>query len=46
MDYEKQYHEYLARVNRALEAACNTYLPEESEVCRGGRDAALLFSHP
>ena len=22
MDYEKQYHEYLARVNRALEAAC------------------------
>lgn len=29
MDYEKQYHEYLARVNRALEAACNTYLPED-----------------
>ena len=37
MDYEKQYHEYLARVNRALEAACNTYLPEESEVCRAAR---------
>ena len=25
------------RVNRALEAACNTYLPEESEVCRAAR---------
>ena len=37
MDYEKQYHEYLARVNRALEAACNAYLPEESEVCRAAR---------
>ena len=37
MDYEKQYYEYLARVNRALEAACNTYLPEESEVCRAAR---------
>ena len=41
MDYEKQYHEYLARVNRALEAACNTYLPEESEVCRAARYSLL-----
>ncbi len=41
MDYEKQYQEYLARVNRALEAACNAYLPEESEVCRAARYSLL-----
>ena len=41
MDYEKQYQEYLARVNRALEAACNVYLPEESEVCRAARYSLL-----
>ena len=28
MDYEKQYQEYLARVEKALEAVCETYLPE------------------
>ena len=33
MDYEKQYQEYLARVEKVLEAACETYLPEESDVC-------------
>ena len=34
MDYAKQYQEYLARANQALEKACETFLPEESEVCR------------
>ena len=31
MDYAKQYQEYLARANQALEKACETFLPEESE---------------
>ncbi len=30
MDYAKQYQEYLARANQALEKACETFLPEES----------------
>ena len=34
MDYAKQYQEYLARANQALEKACEIFLPEESEVCR------------
>ena len=37
MDYEKQYQEYLERVNHALNAACEEFLPEESEVCRAAR---------
>ena len=37
MDYEKQYQEYLARVEKALEAACETYLPEGSDVCKAAR---------
>ena len=27
MDYAKQYQEYLARANQALEKACETFLP-------------------
>ena len=41
MDYAKQYQEYLTRVNRALEAACADFLPEESEVCRAARYSLL-----
>ena len=41
MDYEKQYQEYLVRVNRALDAACEKFLPEESEVCRAARYSLL-----
>ena len=41
MDYAKQYQEYLVRVNAVLETACNTYLPEESDVCRAARYSLL-----
>ena len=41
MDYATQYQEYLARVNRALETACDAFLPEESEVCRAARYSLL-----
>ena len=41
MDYAKQYQEYLARPNQALEKACETFLPEESEVCRAARYSLL-----
>ena len=41
MDYAKQYQEYLARANQALEKACETFLPEESEVCRAARYSLL-----
>ena len=41
MDYEKQYQEYLVRVNRALDAACEKFLPEESEVCRAAQYSLL-----
>ena len=41
MDYAKQYQEYLVRVNAALETDCNTYLPEESDVCRAARYSLL-----
>ena len=41
MDYAKQYQEYLVRVNAALETACDTYLPEESDVCRAARYSLL-----
>ena len=41
MDYAKQYQDYLVRVNAALETACNTYLPEESDVCRAARYSLL-----
>mgnify|MGYP004506574561 CR=1 FL=1 len=41
MDYAKQYQEYLAQANQALEKACETFLPEESEVCRAARYSLL-----
>ena len=41
MDYAKQYQEYLARANQALEKACETFLPEESKVCRAARYSLL-----
>ena len=41
MDYATQYQEYLARVNRALETACDAFLPEESEGCRAARYSLL-----
>ena len=41
MDYATQSQEYLARVNRALETACDAFLPEESEVCRAARYSLL-----
>ena len=41
MDYAKQYQEYLARANQALEKTCETFLPEESEVCRAARYSLL-----
>ena len=41
MDYAKQYQECLARANQALEKACDTFLPEESEVCRAARYSLL-----
>ena len=41
MDYATQYQEYLARVNRALETACDEFLPETSEVCRAARYSLL-----
>ena len=41
MDYAKQYQEYLARANQALKKACETFLPEESEVCRAARYSLL-----
>ena len=41
MDYAKQYQEYLARANQALEKACEIFLPEESEVCRAARYSLL-----
>ena len=36
-EYKKQYGEYLARAEEALNRACERYLPEESEVCRAAR---------
>ena len=41
MDYATQHQEYLARGNRALETACDAFLPEESEVCRAARYSLL-----
>lgn len=41
MDYEKQYQEYLTRVEHALNKACEEFLPEESEVCRAARYSLL-----
>ena len=37
IEYKKQYGEYLARAEEALNRACERYLPEESEVCRAAR---------
>lgn len=45
MDYAKQYQEYLARANQALEKACETFLPEESEVCRAARYACMAAAN-
>ena len=36
-EYKKQYDEYLARAEKALNQACEHYLPEESDVCRAAR---------
>lgn len=35
--YEQQYDVYLKEIQAALENACNTYLPEDSRVCRAAR---------
>ena len=37
MDYAKQYQEYLARANQALEKACETF-PGKSGTGKGLRD--------
>ena len=41
MDYAKQYQEYLARANQALEKACEDFLPRNAEVCRAARYSLL-----
>mgnify|MGYP000576890978 CR=1 FL=1 len=40
-EYKKQYDEYLARVEKALNQACERYLPEGSDVCRAARYSLL-----
>ena len=40
-EYKKQYGEYLARAEEALNRACERYLPEESEVCRAARSSLM-----
>ena len=40
-EYKKQYDEYLARAEKALNQACARYLPEESDVCRAARYSLL-----
>ena len=40
-EYKKQYDEYLARAEKALNQACEHYLPEESDVCRAARYSLL-----
>lgn len=37
MEYKEQYAAYLARAQAALERACESFLPEQSEVCRAAR---------
>lgn len=37
MDYHTQYKAYLTQVQSSLEAACEQYLPESSEVCQAAR---------
>jgi len=32
-EYKKQYGEYLARAEEALNRACERYLPEDSSLC-------------
>lgn len=41
MDYQAQYHQYLAQATAALEKACEMFLPESSEVCRAARYSLL-----
>ena len=40
-EYKKQYDEYLARAEKALNQACERYLPEGSDVCRAARYSLL-----
>ena len=41
MDYQEQYHAYLALASDALAKACAQFLPEGSEVCRAARYSLL-----
>ncbi len=41
MDYRQHYDVYLARAQRALDAACRRFLPEGSEVCAAARYSLL-----
>ena len=41
-EYKKQYDEYLARAEKALNQACERYLPEGSDVCRAARYLSLI----
>ena len=41
MTYEQQYDVYLNEIQAALQAACDTYLPEESRVCQAARYSLL-----
>jgi geranylgeranyl diphosphate synthase type II len=40
-EYEQRYKAYLNDANTALETACETFLPQESEVCRAARYSLL-----
>ena len=40
-EYKKQYDEYLARAEKALNQACERYLPEGSDVCHAARYSLL-----
>ena len=41
MNYQERYAAYLSQASAALDAACNEFLPEESEVCRAARYSLL-----
>jgi geranylgeranyl diphosphate synthase type II len=40
-EYEQSYRSYLDTATTALETACETFLPQESEVCRAARYSLL-----
>jgi geranylgeranyl diphosphate synthase type II len=40
-EYEQRYKAYLNEATRALSSACETFLPQESEVCRAARYSLL-----